>query len=92
MRDYSAGQKKRVLIASSFCHRTHVYIWNEQLNYIDVLSLVQVEGLIVTCQPTMLFVEHDRAFCDNAATPKMNLIKGCEFAQSGTVLSYNIQF
>jgi len=68
MRDYSAGQKKKVLIAASLCQRAHVYIWDEPLNYIDILSRMQIEELIVTYKPTMLFVEHDRAFCDNVAT------------------------
>ena len=68
MRDYSAGQKKKVLIAASLCQQAHVYIWDEPLNYIDVLSRMQIEDLITAFKPTMLFVEHDRAFCDNVAT------------------------
>ena len=68
MRDYSAGQKKKVLIATSLCERANVYIWDEPLNYIDVLSRMQIEELITIYQPTMLFVEHDRAFCNNIAT------------------------
>jgi lincosamide and streptogramin A transport system ATP-binding/permease protein len=73
MRDYSAGQKKKVLLAASLCQRAHVYIWDEPLNYIDILSRMQIEELIVTFKPTMLFVEHDRAFCDNIATKTINL-------------------
>ena len=68
MCDYSAGQKRKVLIAASLCKRAHVYIWDEPLNYIDVLSRMQIEGLIADFCPTMVFVEHDRAFCDNVAT------------------------
>ena len=68
MSDYSAGQKKKVLIAASLCRQAHVYIWDEPLNYIDVLSRMQIEGLIAAYNPTMIFVEHDRAFCDNVAT------------------------
>jgi len=73
MRDYSAGQKKKVLIAASLCQRAHVYIWDEPLNYIDILSRMQIEELIVSYKPTMLFVEHDRAFCDNVATRILEL-------------------
>lgn len=68
MRDFSAGQKKKVLLARSLCQRAHVYIWDEPLNYIDILSRMQIEDLILTYKPTMLFVEHDKAFCDNIAT------------------------
>jgi lincosamide and streptogramin A transport system ATP-binding/permease protein len=73
MRDFSAGQKKKVLIAASLCQQAHVYIWDEPLNYIDVLSRIQIEKLIDAYKPAMLFVEHDRAFCDNVATKIVEL-------------------
>ena len=75
MRDYSAGQKKKVLITRSLCQQAHVYIWDEPLNYIDVLSRVQIEELITTYKPTLLFIEHDRVFCDNIATKKIDITK-----------------
>ena len=75
MGDYSAGQKKKVLIAASLCERAHVYIWDEPLNYIDVLSRMQIEELILTYKPTLLFVEHDRTFCENIATKTIILTK-----------------
>ena len=75
MSEYSAGQKKKVLLARSLCEQAHVYIWDEPLNYIDVLSRMQIEGLIATYRPTMIFVEHDRAFCDNIATKTITLSK-----------------
>ncbi|MCL2190857.1 MAG: ABC-F type ribosomal protection protein [Treponema sp.] len=68
MGDYSAGQKKKVLIARSLCERAHVYVWDEPLNYVDVLSRMQIEELILAYKPTMIFVEHDKAFCDKVAT------------------------
>ena len=67
MGDYSAGQKKKVLLAASLCKQANVYIWDEPLNYIDLLSRMQIEELILAYKPTLLFVEHDRAFCDNIA-------------------------
>lgn len=36
--EYSAGQKKKILLAKSLCERTHLYVWDEPLNYIDILS------------------------------------------------------
>jgi len=73
MRDFSAGQKKKVLLARSLCQQAHVYIWDEPLNYIDVLSRMQIEELILKYCPTMIFVEHDQAFCANIATGTINL-------------------
>jgi len=68
MKNFSAGQRKKVLIARSLCQQANIYIWDEPLNYIDVLSRMQIEELIKTYKPTMIFVEHDRLFCDNIAT------------------------
>ncbi len=68
MQSYSAGQKKKVLLASSLCRPAHLYLWDEPLNFIDVLSRIQIEQLILQYQPTLLFVEHDAAFLQNIAT------------------------
>ncbi|MGN0350235.1 MAG: ribosomal protection-like ABC-F family protein [Roseburia sp.] len=68
MQDFSEGQKKKVLIASSLLTPAHLYIWDEPLNYIDVFSRMQIEKLIETYQPTMLMVEHDVRFREKLAT------------------------
>ncbi len=73
MADYSAGQKKKVLLAHSLCEQAHLYLWDEPLNYIDVFSRMQIEQLLTACQPTLLFVEHDRTFCDKIATETVRL-------------------
>lgn len=64
----SAGQKKKVLLARSICQSNHLHIWDEPMNYIDVISRMQIEELLLTFQPTILFVEHDKTFCDRIAT------------------------
>ena len=73
MNEYSAGQKKKVLLARSLCQQAHLYIWDEPLNYIDLLSRMQIEELITEFKPTMLFVEHDRVFCEKIATKAIKL-------------------
>lgn len=62
--DYSAGQKKKVLLAGSLCQSAHLYIWDEPLNYIDVFSRMQIEELILKFRPTMILVEHDKMFME----------------------------
>ena len=69
----SAGQKKKVLLAKSICEPMHLHIWDEPMNYIDVISRMQIEELLLEYQPTILFVEHDKAFCDNVATKVVKL-------------------
>ena len=70
---FSEGQKKKTLIAKSLCERAHLYIWDEPLNFIDIYSRMQIENLIKEFQPTMIFVEHDKAFQDNIATSIVKL-------------------
>lgn len=65
---YSGGQKKKVLIAGSLCQQAHLYVWDEPLNFIDIFSRMQIENLILKYQPTILFVEHDHAFCEKICT------------------------
>ncbi|MBO7253104.1 MAG: ABC-F type ribosomal protection protein [Oscillospiraceae bacterium] len=69
----SAGQKKKVLLARSICQPTHLHIWDEPMNYIDVISRMQIEELLLNFKPTILFVEHDRTFCDRIATKTVEL-------------------
>lgn len=73
MCDFSAGQKKKVLLARSLCEQAHLYIWDEPLNFIDVYSRMQIEALLEAYRPTILFVEHDRAFCQLIATKTVQL-------------------
>ncbi len=72
-KELSDGQKKKALLALSLCESAHLYIWDEPLNYIDALSRVQIEDLILRCQPTLLFVEHDMAFVRRVATRTVEL-------------------
>ena len=73
MSSLSAGQKKKVLLARSICEPMHLHIWDEPMNYIDVISRMQIEELLLEFQPTILFVEHDKAFCENVATKIVEL-------------------
>ena len=71
----SAGQKKKVLLAKSICEPAHLHIWDEPMNYIDVISRMQIEELLLQFQPTILFVEHDKVFCEKIATKFVNINK-----------------
>lgn len=76
MSNYSAGQKKKVLLAKSLCEQAHFYIWDEPFNYIDVLSRIQIEDLLLKYEPTMIFVEHDEVFQKKVATKIVNINPG----------------
>ena len=69
----SEGQKKKVLIAKSISEQANVYIWDEPLNYIDILSRIQIEEAILKYEPTLIFVEHDETFIERVATKIVSL-------------------
>lgn len=75
MEGYSLGQKKKVMLAASLCENAHLYLWDEPLNYIDLWSRMQIEQFILESRPTLVFVEHDRAFCRKLATKRLILSK-----------------
>lgn len=71
--EFSGGQKKKVLIAGSLCEKAHLYVWDEPLNYIDVISRMQIENLILKRCPTLIFVEHDETFRNKISTKTVKL-------------------
>lgn len=46
---------------------------DEPLNFINVISRMQIEKLLIEHEPTILFVEHDSVFCENVATKIIKL-------------------
>lgn len=71
--DMSEGQKKKILIAKSFSESANMYIWDEPLNYIDILTRIQIEESILKYKPTLIFVEHDETFVNKIATKIIQL-------------------
>ena len=68
IQNMSEGQKKKVLIAKSISEQANIYIWDEPLNYIDIITRMQIEEMILKYKPTMIFIEHDETFIKNVAT------------------------
>ncbi|MCI8640797.1 MAG: ABC-F family ATP-binding cassette domain-containing protein, partial [Clostridia bacterium] len=75
MLNMSEGQKKKVLIAKSISERANIYIWDEPLNYIDIITRIQIEDAILNYTPTLIFVEHDETFIKKVATKIIKLEK-----------------
>ncbi|MDQ0497239.1 ATPase subunit of ABC transporter with duplicated ATPase domains [Paenibacillus brasilensis] len=64
---FSGAQKKKALIAKSLSERVHLHVWDEPLNFVDVISRMQIEELLLEHAPTIIFVEHDSEFCKHIA-------------------------
>ena len=70
---FSQGQLKKVDLVHSLISEADVLLWDEPLNYIDVMGREQIETAILDNEPTMLFVEHDLEFVERVATRVINL-------------------
>jgi len=73
IRDFSMGQKKKVLLAKSLAEPAHIFLWDEPLNYIDIYTRMQLEELILSYKPTIVFIEHDEMFTEKVATKVVEL-------------------
>ena len=71
--DLSEGQKKKVLLAASLSSSAHLYIWDEPLNYIDIISRMQIEEAVLKSNVSMVFVEHDVSMVKSIATKRIIL-------------------
>lgn len=76
MEEQSEGQKKKILIAASLLTPAHLYVWDEPLNYVDVFSRMQIEKMLLSVRPTMLFVDHDVRFQEKIATGVVEMSGG----------------
>ncbi len=75
MLNMSEGQKKKILVAKSISEQANIYIWDEPLNYIDILTRIQIEDAILKYNPTLIFVEHDEIFIEKVATKVIRIEK-----------------
>ncbi len=73
--DWSEGQKKKLLIAKSLCDVADLYIWDEPLNFIDIITRRQIETLLASVKPTMIVVEHDKSFIESVVSKIVDIEK-----------------
>lgn len=71
LEEFSEGQKKKVLLACSLCQEAHLYLWDEPLNFVDIISRGQLARLLKQAGMTMLLAEHDQAFLDDLSARRI---------------------
>ena len=69
----SQGQQKRVEIAKAMLTPADIFIWDEPLNYLDILNHQQLQQAILKANPTMIIVDHDQYFLSKVATKTIEL-------------------
>lgn len=69
----SSGQRRKIMLARSLCEEAHLYVWDEPLNDLDLMAREQLEQMLKEGEYTMLFVEHDRVFCEKIASRRIDI-------------------
>ncbi len=62
-----------MLLSISLATKAHLYLWDEPMNYIDVISREQIEKVILDNDITLIFVEHDNYFKKKIANKNIEI-------------------
>ncbi|WP_125761940.1 ribosomal protection-like ABC-F family protein [Companilactobacillus hulinensis] len=73
--DMSQGQKRKVALAVSLSEEANIYLWDEPLNFLDVITRQQIIDAIKEQHPTMLLIDHDQDLIDEVSDQKIILQK-----------------
>jgi lincosamide and streptogramin A transport system ATP-binding/permease protein len=69
----SLGQRKKAYLAASILTEAHLYVWDEPLSHVDVITRMEIENLIISSKPTIVVCEHDSAFLKKVTTSFIEL-------------------
>src|SRR5699024_145983 len=69
----SQGQRQKVALAITLAQEANLYLWDEPLNYLDVITRQQIIEVINRQHPTMLLIDHDKDLIDSVADERVIL-------------------
>lgn len=72
---FSLGELKKVDLAMSLYDESHLLIWDEPLNGLDIMTRQAIEEAILEQKPTLIFTEHDAEFVSRVSTGEVWLDK-----------------
>lgn len=72
----SAGMKRRVLLARALVGEPDLLLLDEPTNHLDIEAIIWLEEFLRDCDPSIVFVTHDRAFARKLSNRVLDLDRG----------------
>ena len=79
---FSAGLKRKVLLAKSLVGEPDILLLDEPTNHMDIDSIKQLEEILLRFTGALILVTHDRMFLQRIATRIVEIDRGRLFDQS----------
>ena len=79
----SGGERVKLSFAKLFGSACNILLLDEPTNYLDVSSIEVLQEMVREYEGTVLFISHDKAFCDSVATRKLTIENGKILGQGG---------
>lgn len=80
----SGGERVKLCFAKLFGSACNILLLDEPTNYLDISSIEVLQEMVREYEGTVLFVSHDRAFCDGVATRRL-IIENGKILEEGRV-------
>lgn len=71
--EFSAGQQRKLALATCLLTPANLYLLDEPFNYLDTYNQDQLVNVLQTVHPSLIMVEHDPTIIQQLSFPTINL-------------------
>jgi len=76
LRELSGGWQRRVMLGKALVCEPHLLLLDEPTNHLDIATIEWLEGHLMNCSASVVFITHDRSFLRRLATRIIELDRG----------------
>ena len=87
----SGGERVKLSFAKLFGSACNILLLDEPTNYLDISSIEVLQDMVREYEGTVLFISHDKAFCDSITTRKLTIEKGKILGEEGVAAKRKVK-